>query len=88
MAYTSDLAKTSQGKYTHALHILPSHTRMHTSISYLCGEDWGLVSDYLIFSLSYSTSGLSFIYFCNPQSIYLLFLHMIFFQLSTDVCMP
>ena len=89
MAYTSDLAKTSQGKYTHALHILPSHTHMHahihTSISYLAVKTGGLVSDYLIFSFSYSVSGLSFIYFCNPQSIYLLFLHIIFFQLSICV---
>ena len=88
MAYTSDLAKTSQGKYTHALHILPSHTRMHTSISYLCGEDWGLVSDYLIFSLSYSASGLSFIYFCNPQSIYLFIISSYDFLPIINVCMP
>ena len=61
------------------------HAHIHISISYLAVKTGGLVSDYLIFSFSYSVSGLSFIHFCNPQSIYLLFLHIIFFQLSICV---
>ena len=88
MAYTSDLAKTSQGKYTHALHILPSHTHMHahiqTSISYLAVKTGGLVSDYLIFSFSYFVSGLFFV-------ILNLFIYYFFILFSSNyqyVCMP
>ena len=84
VAGTSDLAKTSQGKYTHASHISPSpHTHIHTPTSNSPSKTGALVRKrrnvyYLVIILFLV---FPFIYFCT----FSIYLFIIFFLITICV---